>query len=155
MELSRLAFITLGSRQSQSVMKLLKTYIVEDSKIIRDSLIAALEEMAPIRVVGFAEDEPAAVQWLGTADNSADLVIVDIFLKLGSGLGVLAAAKRLQLDSRLVVLTNHATPDMRRRCTELGANKVYDKSNELDALMLYCDRLASGEAGNTVNGEFN
>ncbi len=134
-------------------MKLLKTYIVEDSKIIRDSLIAALEEMAPIQVVGFAEDEPAAVQWLGAADSCADLVIVDIFLKLGSGLGVLAAAKRMQLESILVVLSNHATPDMRRKCTELGANKVYDKSNELDALMLYCERLASGEAGNTVGGE--
>lgn len=155
MERSRLASIDLGTRQSQSAMKLLKTYIVEDSKIIRDSLIAALEEMAPIQVVGFAEDEPAAVQWLGSADNAADLVIVDIFLKLGSGLGVLTAAKRLQLASTLVVLSNHATPDMRRKCAELGANKVYDKSNELDALMLYCERLASGEAGNTVNGEFN
>jgi DNA-binding NarL/FixJ family response regulator len=139
----------------QSTMKLLKTYIVEDSKIIRDSLIAALEEMAPIQVVGFAEDEPAAVQWLGAADNAADLVIVDIFLKLGSGLGVLTAARRLQLASTLVVLSNHATPDMRRKCTELGADKVYDKSNELDALMLYCERLASNEAGNTVGGELS
>ncbi len=136
-------------------MQLLKTYIVEDSKIIRDSLIAALEEMAPIQVVGFAEDEPTAVAWLTTPDHTADLVIVDIFLKLGSGLGVLMAAKRLQIASTLVVLSNHATPDMRNKCTELGANKVYDKSNDLDALMLYCERLALGEAGSTVGGEFS
>ncbi|MES2584834.1 MAG: response regulator [Pseudomonadota bacterium] len=134
-------------------MRLLKTYIVEDSKIIRDSLIAALEEMAPIEVVGYAEDEPTAVAWLTAPNQLADLVIVDIFLKLGSGLGVLTAAKRLQLGSTLVVLSNHATPDMRRRCTELGANKIFDKSNELDALMLYCERLASGEAGHTASGE--
>lgn len=136
-------------------MKLLKTYIVEDSKIIRESLIAALEEMAPIQVVGFAEDEPTAVQWLAAPQNSADLVIVDIFLKLGSGLGVLTAANRLQLPGTFVVLSNHATPDMRRKCTELGADKVYDKSNELDALMSYCERLSSGEAGNTVAGDFS
>lgn len=136
-------------------MKLLKTYVVEDSKIIRESLIAALEEMAPIEVVGFAEDEPTAVQWLTTPGNCADLVIVDIFLKLGSGLGVLTAANRLQLASTLVVLSNHATPDMRRKCSELGADKFYDKSNELDALMAYCERLASGEAGSTVAGEFS
>lgn len=134
-------------------MPRLKTYIVEDSPIIRDSLIAALEEMAPIQVVGFAEDEPAAVQWLTVPANAAELVIVDIFLKQGSGLGVLAAARRVQLGRTLVVLSNHATPEMRRRCTELGANKVFDKSNELDALMLYCERLASGEAGNTVSGD--
>lgn len=136
-------------------MALLKTYIVEDSKIIRDGLIAALEELSPIQVVGFAEDESTAVQWLSTTDNAADLVIVDIFLKQGSGLGVLTAARRVQLGRILVVLSNHATPEVRRKCTELGANKVFDKSNDLEALMLYCERLASGEAGNTVGGEFS
>ncbi len=57
------------ARQPQSTMRLLKTYIVEDSKIIRDSLIAALEEMAPIEVVGYAEDEPTAVAWLTAPDT--------------------------------------------------------------------------------------
>ena len=73
-------------------MHLLKAYIVEDSQVIRDSLIAALEEMAPIEVVGAAEDEATAVRWLGESSNAADLVIVDIFLRMGSGLGVLKAA---------------------------------------------------------------
>lgn len=59
-------------------MQRLKTYIVEDSPVIRESLIAALEEMAPIDVVGVAEDEASAVRWLGERDNAADLVIVDI-----------------------------------------------------------------------------
>lgn len=136
-------------------MPLLKTYIVEDSKIIRDSLIAALEEMAPIEVVGFAEDEADAVRWLCQPDNLADLVIVDIFLKQGSGLGVLAAVRDAHIRRTMVVLSNHATPEIRRKSAELGANKVFDKSNELDALMLYCERLASGEAGNSVCGEFN
>ena len=136
-------------------MQRLKTYIVEDSPVIRDSLIAALEEMTPIEVVGVAEDEASAVHWLTESNNAADLVIVDIFLKRGSGLGVLRAADRAQPSRTLVVLSNHATPEIRRKCTELGARKVFDKSNELDALMLYCERLASGEAGNSVRGELN
>ena len=136
-------------------MQRLKTYIVEDSPVIRESLIAALEEMAPIDVVGVAEDEASAVRWLGERDNAADLVIVDIFLKQGSGLGVLRLADRTPTPRTMVVLSNHATPEIRRKCAELGANKVFDKSNELDALMLYCERLASGEAGNSLCGEFN
>lgn len=136
-------------------MQRLKTYIVEDSPVIRDNLIAALEEMAPIEVVGVAEDEASAVHWLAESNNAADLVIVDIFLKRGSGLGVLRAADRTQPSRTLVVLSNHATPEIRRKCTELGARKVFDKSNELDALMLYCARLASGEAGNSVRSELN
>jgi hypothetical protein len=36
---------------------------------------------------------------------------------------------------------------MRRKCLELGASRVFDKSNEIDSLILYCARLAEGETG--------
>jgi DNA-binding NarL/FixJ family response regulator len=74
-------------------------------------------------------------------------VIIDIFLKTGSGLGVLRAASALTPPMSLIVLSNYATPDMRRKCLELGADRVFDKSNEIDALILYCTRLQSGETG--------
>ena len=128
-------------------MPSLKAFIVEDSPVIRENLIAALEELAPVKVVGTAEDEPAAVKWLGDAAHDCDLVIIDIFLKRGSGLGVLRAASELRRPVSLVVLSNYATPDMRRKCLELGANRVFDKSNEIDALIAYCARLSDGETG--------
>lgn len=134
---------------SQS-MSQLKTYIVEDSPVIRESLIATLEELVPVKVVGTAEDEQTAVQWLTQPQNECDLVIVDIFLKVGSGLGVLRAACEFPHLYTMVVLSNYATKDMRRKCLELGADRVFDKSNEIDALILYCDRLAAGETGNGV-----
>lgn len=127
-------------------MQSLKTYIVEDNPLIRESLIATLEELLPLEVMGTAEDEAAAVQWLTQPGNEADLVIVDIFLKAGSGLGVLKAAAQLAPQFGLVVLSNYATPDMRRRCLELGAHRVFDKSNEIDALIHYCGELAVGQA---------
>ena len=71
----------------------LKTYIVEDSPVIRENLIATLEELVPVMVVGTAEDESTASQWLAQPDHPVDLVIIDIFLSGGSGLGVLRAAK--------------------------------------------------------------
>ena len=126
-------------------MPAVKAFIVEDSPVIRENLIAALEELAPIQVVGSAEDESGAVRWLGSADHHCDLVIIDIFLKRGSGLGVLRAASDLHKPMSLVVLSNYATPDMRRKCLDLGANRVFDKSNEIDALILYCTHLAEGE----------
>ena len=126
----------------------LKTYIVEDSAVIRENLIATLEELVPVEVVGTAEDEATAVQWLAEVSNQVDLVIVDIFLKGGSGLGVLKAANGLQHLHNVVVLSNYATQDMRLKCLSLGADKVFDKSNDIDALILYCNRLASGESGN-------
>ena len=41
-----------------------------------------------------------------------------------------------------VVLSNFATPDIRRRCLGLGADGVFDKSGEIDALIDYCRQLA-------------
>jgi DNA-binding NarL/FixJ family response regulator len=125
----------------------LKTYLVEDSAVIRENLIATLEELGPVQVVGSAEDESSAVRWLGTPGNQAALVIVDIFLKDGSGLGVLRAARAIAGGARLVVLSNYATPDMRRTCLALGADRVFDKSGEIDALIAYCSRLAANGAG--------
>jgi DNA-binding NarL/FixJ family response regulator len=54
--------------------------------------------MAPIDVVGTAEDEVSAVSWLAASQNRCDLVVVDIFLKSGSGLGVLKAGERRAAD---------------------------------------------------------
>ena len=126
-------------------MPALNTYIVEDSPVIRENLIATLEELVPIEVVGTAEDEATASGWLGQSGNLADLVIVDIFLKRGSGLGVLRSAMGgvgSPGDRKLVVLSNYATPDMRRKCLELGAERVFDKSADIDALIGYCNGLA-------------
>ncbi|MCV2356508.1 response regulator [Paucibacter sp. B2R-40] len=125
----------------------LKTYIVEDSPVIRENLIATLEELGPIEVVGTAEDESSALQWMNQNLHSFDLAIVDIFLKQGSGIGVLNAAGAMPGHHTLVVLSNYATLEMRRKCLELGAARVFDKSNEIDDLLDYCCRLAAGDTG--------
>ena len=133
-------------------MQPLKTYIVEDSPVIRENLIAALEELVPLQVVGTADDEATAVRWLSDPHIQCDLLIVDIFLKGGSGLGVLSATSAFRKPMKRVVLSNYATPDMRRKCRELGADRVFDKSNEIDALIQYCSRLASGDSGYSALG---
>lgn len=124
----------------------LRAYVVEDSPLIRENLIATLEEMAPVVVVGVADNEGAATAWLQASDNRAQLVIVDIFLKGGSGLGVLRALTERHDRRHVVVLSNYATADMRRRCLELGADKVFDKSSDIDALLAYCEEIAPGHA---------
>ncbi len=124
-------------------MQTLKTYIVEDSPVIRENLAATLEELGPVRVVGMADDEAGALAWLAVPGDRADLVIVDIFLRHGSGLGVLRAVQAMPHRSRMVVLSNYATAEMRQRCLQLGAERVFDKSREIDDLIAYCAQLAA------------
>jgi DNA-binding NarL/FixJ family response regulator len=122
-------------------MSSLSTFIVEDSPVIRDSLVAALEELSPVKVVGCAADESAALDWLLDPPMPCDLVIIDIFLRSGSGLGVLQKLAGVPHPPKRVVLTNYATPDMRSKCRSLGANRVFDKSKEVDELIDYCTLL--------------
>ena len=135
----------MRSARHHALFQLLNIYLVEDSPLIRENLIATLEELVLARVVGTAVDEAAAVRWLSDPEHPVDLVIVDIFLKSGSGLGVLRAAQGLPRPGRLVVLSNYATPVMRRECLALGADRVFDKSNDIDALIAYCAVLAAGD----------
>ncbi len=131
---------------------MVKTFIVEDSAVILESLVATLEEMAPVEVVGSAPDEAGAVAWLADRNNPCDLIIIDIFLKHGSGLGVLQASRRLQLPGKRIVLTNYATPAMRKTCEDFGADRVFDKSADIEALVGYCEGLSAQPGGsNTGN----
>ena len=116
----------------------LRIYLVEDNLLIRENLTATLTEMVGTSFVGWAEGERDAVQWLSDASNSWDLVIVDLFLKQGNGLGVVGACRSRATGKKLVVLTNYATSAIRERCLALGADAVFDKSHDIENLVAFC-----------------
>jgi DNA-binding NarL/FixJ family response regulator len=135
------------ARDRDTPERTLDVYVVEDNVIVLESLIAALEELAPVHVVGTAADESVAVEWLATNGERCDLVIIDMFLRTGSGLGVIAAARRKRPDAALVVLSNYATDEMQARCLASGADRVFDKSRDIDQLVAYCIALSTREPG--------
>ena len=135
------------SQAEAALARPLDVYVVEDNVIVLESLVAALEELAPVHVVGTAADESVAVDWLRPDGQPCDLVIIDIFLRTGSGLGVIAAARRKRPGAALVVLSNYATDEMHARCLATGADRVFDKSRDIDQLVAYCVALASCEPG--------
>lgn len=121
----------------------MKAFVVEDSAIILNSLVATLEELTRVKVVGSAPDAASAIAWLMQPANEFDLVIIDIFLKSGSGISVLEAINEHSIQAKRVVLSNYATTAMRIRCKALGAHRVFDKSSEIDELVDYCAELDS------------
>ncbi|MGC4077034.1 MAG: response regulator [Rubrivivax sp.] len=122
-------------------MSLIRAFLVEDSPVIRDNLVSALEELVPLKVVGWADDEAGALRWLADPAHGCDLAILDIFLRAGSGTGILRALRDAGSPLRRVVLTNYASPEMARQCLDLGAERVFDKSRDIDALINYCAAL--------------
>lgn len=126
----------------------MKTFIVEDNATIRENLISTLEELAPIEAIGSAETAEEGAARLADHHNW-DLAIVDLFLRNGSGLRVLQACRNREPCQKMVVFSNYATREMRQRCTDLGADAVFDKSTEIEAMLDYChlqsQRLADAD----------
>ena len=122
----------------------LRAYIVEDSPTIRENLIETLHELAEVDAVGLADTEREGKAWLAQHSDDWDIAVVDLFLREGSGLGVVESCRGRRRGQKVIVLSNHATSDIRRRCAQLGADAVFDKSTEIDALLDYCVK-ARGE----------
>ena len=116
----------------------MRTFLVEDNHTILEHLVSTLEELAPVEAIGMADSEEEGAAWLNSHAEQWDLAIVDLFLKQGSGLGILAACRRRDERQKVVVLSNYPTSEMRLRCAQLGVDAVFDKSTEIDALISYC-----------------
>ena len=127
----------------------LKAFIVEDQPQVRDSLVEALAELGSIESVGSAPDEKSATAWLRNPANQWDIAIVDLVLVPGggSGFGVLQAMRNRPVTRKMIVLTGTANPQVRRHCEEMGADGVFDKAMETEAMLDYCVALARAAGG--------
>jgi DNA-binding NarL/FixJ family response regulator len=126
----------------------INTFLVEDRADIRDTLIQAMQEIAPCRFVGHADSESTARQWLHTHTHDQDwqLAIVDLFLADGSGFGVLRHCQQRRPEQKVVVLTGYSHDNIVNKCLELGADEVFDKTGELEELVAYCKAHAASLA---------
>jgi two-component system, OmpR family, response regulator len=121
----------------------LSIFIVEDNQMVRDDLVDAIDECVRCTWLGQSSDAADAIAWVESHRGDWQLLIVDLFLGNGSGLDVVAACRQREGRQRVVVLTNYATAEIRRRALELGADAVFDKSTELEELLGYCSKLGS------------
>ena len=127
----------------------LKAFVVEDQAAIREGLVEALADMGSIETAGWASNEKAATAWLRDPAHHWDIAIVDLVLDLGggSGFGVLQALRGRPNTQKMIVLTGTADPQVRRHCQEMGADGVFDKAMETEALLDYCAALARAAGG--------
>ena len=109
-----------------------RVYIVDDSDSVRQRLIAMLETMGNVVVVGEARTAAEAIDGIG--ETLPDVVLLDLNLRAGSGIEVLNAVRRNLPGLHVVVLTNHAEPQYRRACMKAGARHFLDKSTQFECV---------------------
>lgn len=116
----------------------LQAYVIEDNPTIRENLVGTLEELTAVRVAGTSATEDEALGWLDAHADAWDLVIVDLFLKQGSGIHLAERIRRSRPSQKIVVFSNYINSSVRKRCAQIGVDAVFDKSTEIDALVDYC-----------------
>jgi DNA-binding NarL/FixJ family response regulator len=121
----------------------LRVYIVDDSKPISEMLSELISEAGRVEVVGVGESEGSAIE--GIRRLRPDVVVLDLQLQTGSGTNVIRAVRADPGLSgiRLLVTSNHDSPQLRAGCMELGADGYFDKVKELGALILRIGELAA------------
>ena len=125
---------TIANRQS--AMSSLPVLIVEDKDSLRTMLRHALE--AHGHAVLEARDEPEAVQQLQQARPV--VVLTDLKLPVGDGFGVLRAAKELDPELQVVVMTAYGSIQDAVTAMKEGAMDFLAKPIDPDHLLLMVER---------------
>ena len=121
----------------------LRVFIADDSQPVVEMLTELIAEPGEVEIVGVGATESAAIESIRRL--KPDVVVLDLQLRIGSGANVLRAVRAsAELASvRILVTSNHTSPQMRSGCLELGANDYFDKVKEIGALIGRITQLAA------------
>jgi DNA-binding NarL/FixJ family response regulator len=122
----------------------MRVYVVDDSPLVRERLVALLAAVDGVQVVGTADNAEAGIS--GIAEAAPDVAILDIRMPEGSGISVLEAIKLREECPTVIMLTNYPYPQYRRRCLDAGADYFFDKSSEFHKVTDVLVRMVAAEA---------
>jgi two-component system, OmpR family, response regulator len=120
----------------------LKLLLVEDSKMLVERLIEAIDQIPAVELVGTADTEAAAIAFVRR--QAIDVVILDLHLKQGTGFGVMRALAGTSLRPRILVLTNYDLPEYKHAALALGATHFLDKGRDYNRLPELLEEMCNG-----------
>lgn len=119
-----------GSVPADQAPKRNPVFIVDDSPVVRDRLLAMISELPNVEVVGQADVAFEAINSIRRLRPS--VVVLDISMPGGSGMYVLESVKKDRPVPLVIMLTNFAHEQYRQKCLQLGADYFFDKSTEFE-----------------------
>lgn len=128
--------------------KTIRVLIADDSVPVRERLTTLLEEIDNVEVIGAAGDALETVVEIQTLQP--DVVILDVQMPSGSGIGVLRWAQHESVKPKFIMLTNYPYPQYRKTCLEAGASYFFDKSSEFEKIPHALMQLHQGAPGQSA-----
>lgn len=125
----------------------LRVLIADDSEPVAEMLRELVSEPGRIEVVGTADTDARVIAEIRRL--APDAVVLDLQLATGSGADVIRAVRADPAlgATRLIVTSNHISPQLRAGCLALGADAYFDKVKELTELTARLRVLAQEKAG--------
>lgn len=117
--------------------------IVEDHKIVGDSLATLLENIGGYSVIGISETEDQAVQ--DAKRHNPDFILMDINLKSGNGLNATKRILKHNKASNVVGLSVRTDFTHVRRMLKLGVKGYVTKSSPTEELIRCIEKIKNGE----------
>lgn len=130
----------------------LTVLVVEDSPTQRAALRRLFDGLG-CSVAATLQTEAEASQWLRENPRSYELAVVDLVLEQGTGMGVLSSCRERLPSSKVVVLSDYATPGIRSHCLRLGADAVFQKGTEFEAFADFVRDFGAGGAAQASGGD--
>lgn len=96
--------------------------------------------------MGYAETEAQAKDWLAANPNGWDLLLIDIFLREGTGAGVVRHCRDRDATQCVFVMTSNPIAHIIAHCMHLGADDAYNKMTDHEQMTAHCIRLAARQA---------
>ena len=116
------------------LVKSIKTLIVEDSTVLAERLKEIIHMIPEIDLVAVVESESEARAIL--RQGRVDVVILDLQLREGTGIGVLGTISGLAQKPKVIVLTNHDVAVYEDVVRHSGAEYLLDKARDFQRLPL-------------------
>lgn len=141
----------MSTSQYSKVHPPMKVLLVEDSVLIRDTLIDILAGSDDLDIAGVAATQNKAIELIDK--EHFDMLLVDIELSQGNGFEVIKhSLEKGSPDSQpvFVILTNHAHPQYRNLAKNLGVKYFFDKSMDFDLAIEMIEYEAT-QFSNTAN----
>jgi DNA-binding NarL/FixJ family response regulator len=119
-----------------------KVLIVDDSVVIRERVVAQLNELDNIEIVGQAGTVEQAITAL--RQFKPDVMTLDLRLADGNGLNVLRLIQREGLSTAVIVLTSYPYPQYEVRALDAGAYAFLHKTRDFGKLSGLVQALITG-----------
>jgi DNA-binding NarL/FixJ family response regulator len=120
-----------------------RVFVADDSVLVRERLIALLNGIGNVEIVGQARNAAEAIASIREA--RPDIVVLDIRMPDGSGITVLEGLRGEIPAPKVIMLTNYPFAQYRRKCLEAGASFFFDKSTEFHKIPNAVEQLSDEE----------